>query len=119
MHPILAMAVFAAVTALIGVAVVLLARRPMAQLLRSNAWMAAGAAFYLRSFTMVVALGALATLAGVSFPCPQQSQMASMEWVWWMVQKLEPVFLIAALFLLGYALLLTILFSTLGRYRDQ
>jgi hypothetical protein len=120
MHPALAIAAFVAATALIAAALIALARRPMTELLRSNSYLAPGAAFYVRSFTLIIALGALATMAGLSLPCPKQSaEMAPMEWAWWLAGRLEPVFLTGALFLLGYVLLLTILFAVLGRYRDQ
>jgi len=45
--------------------------------------------------------------------------MAAMEYAWWVVNRLEPAFWAAALFLIGYVVLLTILFAVLGRYRDQ
>jgi len=120
MHPILTIMVFAAATGLIALALVWVVRKPMADLLRSNAWMTPGATFYARTFAVAVALGALAAVAGFSPPCPEQyAAMGRIEWVWWLAQRLEPVFMTGALFLLGYVLLLTILFSVLGRYRDQ
>ena len=38
---------------------------------------------------------------------------------WWAVDGLDWVFWSASLFLIGYVLLLTILFAVLGRYRDE
>lgn len=120
MHPILTILAFAAATGLVAVALVWVVRKPMAALLRSNAWMTPGAAFYGRSFAVAVALGAVAAVAGFSPPAGEQAlAMGPIEWVWWLAQRLEPVFTLGAIFLLGYTLLLTVLFSVLGRYRDQ
>jgi hypothetical protein len=120
MHPILTIMAVAAATGLIAVALVWVVRKPMAELLRSNAWMTPGTAFYGRSFAVAVALGAMSVVAGFSLPGPEQyAAMGRIEWVWWLAQRLEPAFTMGAIFLLGYVLLLTILFSVLGRYRDQ
>ena len=65
MHPILTIMAVAAATGLIAVALVWVVRKPMAELLRSNAWMTPGTAFYGRSFAVAVALGAMSVVAGV------------------------------------------------------
>jgi predicted permease len=42
-----------------------------------------------------------------------------MEWVWWTVDGLKPVCWSVLGILMGYVLLLTILYAVLGRYREQ
>ncbi len=92
----------------------------MRRLFHANAYMKPGQDFYVRAFAIVVTLGTLASVAGTSLPCTdQRKSMAAMEYAWWVVSCLEPAFWAAALFLVGYVVLLTILFAVLGRYRDQ
>ncbi len=102
-----------------SVTVVCLIAKPMRNLLGANSYMAPAQSFYVRAFALAASLGALATIADKNIPCPdQRKSMAAMEYVWWVVDGLEPVFWSVALFLMGYVLLLTILFAVLGRYRD-
>jgi len=104
-----------------GVAVVAaLMRRPMHTLLTANAHLAPAAGFYGRGFVIVLVLAALAAVVGTSVPCPQQAaEKACMEWVWWTVDGLKPVCWSVLGLLMGYVLLLTILYAVLGRYREQ
>jgi hypothetical protein len=101
-------------------AVVALVRRPMHTLLTANAHLAPAAGFYGRGFVIVLVLAALAAVVGTSAPCPQQAaEKACMEWVWWTVDGLKPVCWSVLGILMGYVLLLTILYAVLGRYREQ
>ena len=102
-----------------AIATVCLMAKPIHRLLGANSYMAPAQSFYVRAFAVAASLGALATIAGRDIPCPdQRKSMAAMEHVWWVVEGLEPAFWIIALFLMGYVVLLTILFAVLGRYRD-
>lgn len=120
MYSILSLILFLAGTALVAGGLIWLARGPMLELLRSNSRMAPGARFYVRSFALIVALAALAAATDFHLPCAEQSEsMTFMGCVWWAIDGLDSVFLSASLFLIGYVLLLTILFTVLGRYRDE
>ena len=100
-------------------AVAALMRGPMRSLLTANGHLKPAAGFYGRGFVVVLTLAALAAVVGTSMPCPQQSaEKVRIEWVWWIVQGLQPVCWSLLGFLAGYVLLLTILYAALGRYRD-
>jgi len=95
-------------------------RKPMQGLLTANRHMAPAAKFYGRAFVIVISLAALAAVVGTDVPCAQQAEeKAFMGWVWWTADGLEPVFWSLSGFLMGYVLLLTIVFGVLGRYRDE
>ena len=103
----------------VAVTIVYLIRKPMRALLSANSYIAPAQDFYVRAFALTASLVALATITGISIPCPdQRKSMAAMEYVWWAMDGWEPLFWSIALFLMGYVLLLTILFAVLGRYRD-
>jgi len=104
-----------------GVAVVAaLMRRPMRTLLTANAHLAPAAGFYGRGFVIVLVLAALAAVVDRSGACPQQAAAKTcMEWVWWTVDALKPVCWSVLGILMGYVLLLTILYAVMGRYREQ
>ena len=120
MPMLIAWIVLAAVSVAIAVAVVCLIARPMGKLLASNSYMAPGQSFYVRAFALVLFLGTLATVAGRYIPSPDKREsMTVMEYVWWVAGGLESAFWSLALFLVGYVVLLTILFAVLGRYRDE
>jgi len=119
MTGLIALLVLAAVAIAVAAAIAFLLVRPMRALLSSNAHLAPAESFYLRAFALTVMLGALAAVVGRSMPSPEKGKsMTAMEYVWWVVGGLEPAFLSIALFLMGYVVLLTILFAVLGRYRD-
>ena len=119
MPMLIAWIVLAVVAIAVAVAVVCLIARPMRALLAANSYISPAQGFYMRAFALAASLGALATIAGRQMPCgDQKKSMAAMEYVWWVVGGLEPAFWSIALFLMGYVLLLTILFAVLGRYRD-
>jgi ABC-type Fe3+-siderophore transport system permease subunit len=110
----------AALAAALVVVVVLLVRRPLRDVLTANRHLAPASPFYARTFVLVVSLAALAVVAGTNVPCPQQSaEKGLMEWIWWGVGQLQMVGWTVAAFLMGYVVLLTILYAVLGRYRDQ
>ena len=110
----------AALSAVLVVVVVGLVVRPMRMLMTANSHLSPAALFYVRAFVIVMALAGLASTLSVDTPCPTQAaEKGFMEWVWWVVEGLRPVAWVVSGFLMGYALLLTILYGILGRYRDQ
>lgn len=120
MSMLIAWMVLAVLAVAAAATVVQLIRRPMTELLGANSYIAPAQRFYVRAFAVMLALGALATMASRGLPCPdQRKSMAAMEYVWWVVDGLGPLFWSVALFVIGYVALLTILFVVLGRYRDQ
>jgi hypothetical protein len=111
--------VLAALAVVTAVVISRLVGRPMGTMLESNSYMAPARGFYVRAFGLSLALSALATITGRSLPCPDQRRsMAAMEYVWWVVGGLSSAFWASALFLIGYVVLLTILYAVLGRYRE-
>jgi hypothetical protein len=87
----------------------------MRELLEANSYVSPAKAFYLRAFTILVFLAALATVSEVDIPGPDK---AFMEYVWWIVDAANPAFWALSIWVFAYAVLLTILFVVLGRYRD-
>ena len=72
--------------------VVLLMRGPMNSLLKSNVFMAPAAKFYVRSFVVVITLGALSTLAGSTFAGPKPEDVGHlMSWVWVVEGAMKPM----------------------------
>ncbi len=119
MSMLIAWIVLAALALGVTVAVVCLIRKPMRALLGANSYIAPSQDFFVRAFALVLSLGALAAIAGRHMPSPDQKKsMAAIEYVWWVLDGLEPTFWSIAFFLMGYVALLTILFAVLGRYRD-
>ena len=119
MSMLIAWIVLAAMTLGVVVAAVCLIRKPMRALLGANSYIAPSQDFYVRAFALVLSLSALAAIAGRDMPCPDQKKsMVAIEYIWWVLDGLEPAFWSIALFLMGYVVLLTILFAVLGRYRD-
>jgi len=106
--------VLVALTVVICVVVVFAVRRPMCELLEANSYILPAKRFYLRSFTVLVFLAALATVCETDTP---GSDKAFMEYVWWVVDAAKPVLFSLSFWLIGYAVMLTVLFVVLGRYR--
>jgi len=98
--------------------VALAVRGPMRTVLTANAHLMPAATFYIRTFVLVIALAALAGVAGTGMPCEKQSENA-ITVAWWIVGQLQNVCWSVGGFLMGYVVLVTILFAVLGRYRDQ
>jgi len=120
MEIVIAWLVLAAVSAVLVVVVAGLVVRPMRMLLTANSYLSPAALFYVRAFVVVMALAGLAGTFSSDIPCAKQaSEKGFMEWVWWVAEGLRPVSWAVSGFLMGYALLLTILYGILGRYRDQ
>ncbi len=92
-------------------------RKPMCDLLKVNSYISPAMKFYLRSFYLIILLAILAVLAAAQGPSAEQSQNF-MQCVWWAASHLSSVLWSILLTIGGYALLLTILFAVLGRYRD-
>jgi hypothetical protein len=87
----------------------------MRQLLESNSYISPASRFYLRSFTILIILAVLATVTKTDAP---GADKRFIEYVWWIVEGLQPGIFALSFWLLGYAVLLTLLFVVLGRYRD-
>jgi len=92
-------------------------RKPMGDLLKVNSYISPAARFYLRSFYLIILLAALAVIVSAEGPCAEQSKNF-MQCVWWVGNKTSSVLWGILLTIGGFALLLTILFAVLGRYRD-
>lgn len=60
-------------------------------------------------------LSALATISKTDAP---DCEKAFMEYVWWIVEAAQPLFMALSFWLIGYAAILTLLFMVLGRYHD-
>ncbi len=99
-------------------AVMLTVRKPMSDLLRVNSYISPARRFYLRTFSLLIVLSVLSVLISAGGPCAEQSKNF-MECVWWVADQVSSVIWAAILSVGGYALLLTILFAVLGRYRDE
>ncbi len=110
------------VLALLAAAVCLLVigaiRKPMNELLSANSYVSPARGFYVRSFCLIIFLATLGTIISAGGPCAEQSK-DFMQCVWWIVDSLSSILWCATVSLGGYALLLTILFAVLGRYRDK
>jgi len=120
MGAVLCFLLFLAMAAAVAAVLIGVARKPLLELFRGNAHMAPGARFYARSFILVVVLGILAAVTGYHGPCPDQAEsMGFWECLWRALDQLEPVLRAACLFLLGYVLLVTVLFAALGRYHVE
>ena len=89
----------------------------MNELLKANSYISPDSKFYLRSFSLVLLLAALGVIVSAEGLCSEQSKNF-MQCVWWVGDHLSSVIWGALLAIGGYALLLTILYAVLGRYRD-
>jgi len=107
-----------ALAVVICVAVICAVRRPMRELLGVNSYISPARKFYLRAFTVLVFLAALATISKTDIPTGDEGPKAFMEYVWWVVGAVQPVFSALSFGLIIYAALLAVLFVVLGRYRD-
>ena len=103
---------------------------PMRRLLGVNSTLAAARSFYGRTFFIVMLLAAAIPIINNGAPGPAEADNGAatqapeagptfMECVWHMGSKLDDVFLSIGIFLMGYVLMLTIVFAALGRFRDQ
>jgi len=108
--------VLVALTGVICIVVVCALRRPMDELLKANSYVSPARNFYLRTFTVLVFLAALATVCKTDTP---SSDKEFLEYVWWVVAALQTTFWALSFWLIGYVALLTLLFVVLGRYHDQ
>lgn len=106
---------FVAITIVVCVFLICALRKPMRQLLEANSYIIPAKRFYLRAFSVLIFLVALAIISETD--CPG-SDAVFMEYVWWVVGKLQPLFMALSFWLIGYAAMLTLLFVVLGRYRD-
>ncbi len=95
--------------------IICLVRRPLSRLLNANSRLQPAAPFYHRTFILVISLGAL---AAITPEAKDAKAMTFMEWIWWIANNIEPVLWSLSLFLMGFVVLLTILFASLGRHHD-
>lgn len=107
--------VLVVLTCVVCVAVVYSLRRPMRELLEANSYICPARKFYLRTFTVLVLLAALATVSKTDAP---GNDKEFLEYAWWIVDAAQSLFMALSLWLIGYAAILTLMFMTLGRYRD-
>jgi len=108
--------VLVALTAVLCIVVVCALRRPMDELLKANSYISPARSFYLRGFTILVFLAALATICKTDMPSGDKEFL---EYVWWVVAALQTTFWSLSFWLIGYVAILTLLFVVLGRYHDQ
>ena len=111
----IALALLAAAVCLLVIGAI---RKPMNELLSANSYVSPARGFYVRSFCLIIFLATLAAIISIGQPCEEQSKHF-MQCLWWILDSLSPVLLSAILCIGGYALLLTVLFAVLGRYRDK
>jgi len=102
-------------TVVVCAAVILAIRKPMCELLESNTTIARTRRFYVRAFAVLVVLAGLTTVTATDIP---SDDPAFMEYVWWVAETTQTLFMSLSFWLIGYAALLTLLFVVLGRYRD-
>lgn len=107
--------VLAALTVVVCVAVISAVRGPMRELLEANAYISPARSFYLRVFTVLVVLAALATISDAGAP---EADKAFMEYVWWIAGALQRALFLLSMWLIIYAAILAVLFVVLGRYHD-
>ena len=108
-------------TIVVTVAVIafLLVRKPINDLLGSNAALAPIRRFYLRSLGLVLTYAALACGVGASLPSSEQRQSwQPMEAIWWAANSSQPALWAAIVFLLIYVVLLSVLHMVMGRKHD-
>jgi hypothetical protein len=110
--------VLALLAAAVCLLVIVAIRKPMSELLNANSYISPAGRFYVRSFCLIIFLATLGTIISIGQPCEEQSKHF-MQCLWWILDGLSPVLLSAILCVGGYALLLTVLFVVLGRYRDK
>ena len=112
--------VLASLAAAICLLVIGAIRKPMNELLSANSYVSPARGFYVRSFCLIIFLATLGTIISAGGPCAEQSKDFNfMQCVWWIMDSLSSVLWCAIVCIGGYALLLTILFAVLGRYRDK
>ncbi len=99
----------------VGLVVFLLIWRPTRKLLSLNASLLAARPFFLRCLFLLLLLGAISTVIGESFSQHENF----MEYFWEAADNLQGPVLIVSLYLLGFAVLMTVLTAVLGRHRDQ
>lgn len=109
--------VLAAVSVGLAFLALLLVRGPLRQILSVNSLLAQARPFYTRALFLVLAFGALAAVARTGPLSAKDWQ--PMQYVWWVFNNLEGPFWSIAIFLFGYVIALTILYSVLGRHRDE
>jgi hypothetical protein len=109
-------AVLSAVTVVVCISISLAVRKPMRDMLSTNSYILPARAFYLRSFTVLLLLGAFSMIFKADVP---DKEKVFMEYVWWIVDTLQPVFFALSIWMIVYAGLLTILFAVLGRYKNE
>lgn len=107
----------AILSAVLLAVVVFTIRKPMGDLLKVNSYISPAAKFYLRSFYLIILLAAIAVIVSAEGPSDEQSKNF-IQCVWWVADKFSSVLWSVLLSIGGYALLLTVLFAVLGRYRD-
>jgi hypothetical protein len=113
----LAMIALAGVTVLVFI---MLVRRPLKEMLGANSKLLVARRFYMRAMVLILVFAALAAVMNPSkLSADKDATLVFMDYVWWSVGGLEPVFWSVALISLGYVAILSILYAVLGRTRDE
>jgi uncharacterized membrane protein YozB (DUF420 family) len=115
MEQITVWAALSAITVAVCVLISLAVRKPMRDMLGANKHILPARGFYLRSFSVLLLLGAFAMIFKTDVPAEGK---AFMEYVWWIADSLQPVFFVLSIWVIVYVALLTILFAVLGKYND-
>ena len=102
-------------TLLVCFLITLAVRKPMSEMLGVNSYIVPSRKFYLRSFTVLLVLTVLATISETDIP---ESREVFIEYVWWIINSMQPAFIMLSIWIIAYAALLTLLFVILGRYHD-
>jgi hypothetical protein len=106
--------------ALLATVLIILFKGPMAALLTSNSYLTPARRFYVRSLILVLVLGALAPLVGQKPLDRVFSETGEpIVGMWWLLEKLDVSIWSVTVYLVVFVILMTVLFSALGRYREQ
>jgi len=91
--------------------------RPAGELLRANSYISPASRFYLRAFWLIMVLATLSVVIAAGEPSAEQSKNF-LDSVWWIGEQWKGVLFSIVAVIGGYAVLLSILYMVLGRYRD-
>ncbi len=84
----------------------------------ANSIIAGVRSFYMRCLSLIIVFAALATIVGVHLPGQESKDWTVMQYVWWVENQLPAVFWAMSLFVMGYVVVLTILYIGVGKNRD-
>ena len=117
MDTLMAWIVLAVLSGVSCAAVIAAIQRPASELLRVNSYISPASRFYLRAFWLIMVLITLSVVIAAGEPSAERSKNF-LDCVWWIGEQWKGVLLSMVAVIGGYAVLLSILFMVLGRYRD-